>query len=964
MTNIQSLKQKIGVDATALQNTASNPAHNVWVGASAGTGKTKVLTDRVLRLLLPTTGENDGTDPSKILCITFTKAGASEMITRVMSVLSHWAVCDENILNDALEKLLGGTPSSKQHDKARRLFAQVVDMPEGLKITTIHAFCQSILGRFPLEAHLSPQFKLIEEGEAANLIHQARNALIQDIRAGQTSDDLRGAFYNLAGWKNGEEINKLIQSALRDREKIKSLKNSKDALNQYLGLSPDDTYERVLSDFFGNDFPQETIQKLALALSHGAVKNQGKSKFLSAFLKLSITEKIGQFNAYKSAFLKDKDQFYADSHVSNSAKAFDEYAPQIFTDEAIRVKNISEKIKSILIAQSTQSLLFIARDIIARYEHLKSLQSALDYDDLINATRDLLCSKTQNGLSMTDWILFKLDGGIDHILVDEAQDTSREQWDIILKLSEEFFTGLGARDADKVNRTIFIVGDEKQSIYRFNGADPKSFARVKSEIQTRVTHAQKSFQDVPMNTSFRSVRAILDTVDAIFNHDDVRGAIAENVQHTAYRQGQSGRVEIWPPYQTPPLPARQPWKMPTEIQPSFDAKAALANRIADQIATWITNGELLTAHNRPIAAGDIMILVRRRNAFVDHLIRALKSKNIPVSGVDRMVVSSQIAVQDILAILNFALMPDDDLTLATILKSPFIGWDDRTLEEYAFPREKTLWEEIKSRAPDTITAWLSTLIETLNNGSVFEAANTILIQKTPNNNKTGWQAILSRLGIDAIDAVEEFLSQAQDYDFQNPSLGLQGFLHAMHNDKRALKREMATTSSMVKIMTVHASKGLQAPIVFLPDTCAMPKPAGASNNGFIWHDDETPLWVKSSDDVNEAYKSKSDAITAEDRDEYYRLLYVAMTRAEDLLIIGGYLSARVKSAPKGCWYDVIENALPSLSMTKNDWDFDETLVLENVKQSIETLPEKYKLVLMLYLYEGYDHNEVSEILNI
>lgn len=928
-------RDTIGAYATELQETASNPSINVWVGASAGTGKTKVLTDRVLRLLLPIEGEHDGTPPHKILCITYTKAGASEMVARIMDTLSTWATCDNTTLDAKLTSLLGHEPSLRQRDKARKLFAEIVDLPEGLKINTIHAFCQSVLGRFPIEANVSPHVSVIDDGESMRLIHQARNDLMIDIRQGKTTPDIEDAFMRLAKWKNGDEINGLIQSILKDREKIKSMKNPTDAVYRTLGISVTTTRDSVISDFFTPPaFHDASLRALATALSHGATGNKNKSGDLLRFLNLSLTEQVTQFDDYANLFLTGKGEPYAESHITKGAREFDPQSPNIFQAEASRVQGTYSTLKAIGVAQSTLALLTLARDLITRYETLKTSHNFLDYDDLIYKTRDLFLGKTPNGDLMRPWVLYKMDGGIDHILVDEAQDTNPAQWDIVWEIAHEFFAGEGTRDDVLTTRTIFVVGDEKQSIYRFQGADPKSYLIMRSRFTNLIADANKNHEDVPMATSFRSTSAVLDCVDAVFNQDALFNTITpsdEPLKHVAYRQGESGQVELWPVYKTPKAETREPWTLPIMEREAYDSKSALAKRIADQIDQWISNNEILTAHNRPIEAGDIMILVRSRNIFVDHLIRALKSKNIPVSGVDRMIVADQIAVQDILATLKFGLMPDDDLSLAATLKSPFIGWDDATLEDYAYPRQNTLWEEIKSRGPTPIVTWLSNIIAEATSWSAFDGVNAILNTPTPNQGYTGWKAIASRLGHESIDPIEELIGQAQNYDMQHPALGLQGFITAMQGDKRSIKREMENTAGQVRIMTVHASKGLQAPIVFLPDTCAMPKPAGESNKGFVWNNDGTPLWIPSSDDADDTYNAIKAELRAEDLREYYRLLYVAMTRAEDRLIISGFVGQRSDKIPEGCWYDVIENALMGMPMAPSDWQGDDAYVNAEAK---------------------------------
>lgn len=951
-SDIETTKTRIGEAATALQDAAADPAHNVWVGASAGTGKTKVLTERVLRLLLPTPGRDTGTPPEKILCITFTKAGASEMIARIMKTLSVWSVCDADQLDQKLTALLGQPPSLKQMDKARHLFAEIVDLPEGLKITTIHAFCQSVLGRFPLEAGLSPHFTVIEDGEAASLIRQARNDLIAAIRNKTASPALSEAFSRLAKWKNGEQINELIRAILSDRIKIKRLdtrmnnRRIEKAVCDILSITPDDTRETVIAAFFSKDrLPQNKLLQLVTALDHGSPTNKTKGASIKAFLARPLDEKINLYNSYARLFLKSDGDLYAAKEIGKDAQAHDPQAIDIFFDEARRIQICNNTLKSLAIKDSTLTLLIVAGDIIDRYETLKARQNALDYDDLILRTRDLLISQTQGGHPMVDWVLYKLDGGIDHILVDEAQDTNPAQWEILLKLSEEFFAGIGTRDDIPTRRTLFVVGDEKQSIFRFQGAEPQSFDHVRSVLKSRIESAQAAFVDVPMNTSFRSVSAILDLVDAIFNQDELKGMITRNpatsVKHAAYRQGQAGRIDIWPVYRTPKSETREPWQMPIEIRQGYNAQAALAERIAETVAGWIGR-ETLPAQNRTMTAGDVMILVRRRNALVDHLIRALKTRNIPVSGVDRMVVSDQIAVQDILAALSFSMMPEDDLTLATLLRSPFVGMDDRTLEDMAYTRTGSLWTAIRERGASDITQWLHHLIDHVSILPVFDAINTLLITACPHRGETGWQALISRLGNEAIDPIEELLNVAQNYDIRHAASGIQGFLNLMQSDKRELKREMDSGEGMVRIMTVHASKGLQAPVVILPDTCAMPSPPAQSKNGFVWTDDGIPLWINNADDVNDVYAALRDNIKAEDYAEYCRLLYVALTRAEDRLVICGYLPQNRKDPAKGCWYDLIARGFDAVSddlKTRAVWEYDISYCLDGAQSHSYETPQ-------------------------
>lgn len=923
----------IGRQATALQDTASDPQKNVWVGASAGTGKTKVLTERVLRLLLPAAG-HVATEPDKILCITYTKAGASEMIGRIMGILSDWAVCDGDKLNEKLTKLLGEAPSIHQIDRARRLFALVIDTPGGLKVTTIHAFCQSVLGRFPIEAGLSPQFQVIEEGEAAALVKQARDGLIADIRAGRTDDGLAQAFYRLSQWKNGDQINKIIKSVLSEREELQHYRQISQGLEpairhiyDRLGVTYGQTQEDIIGTYMSPDnFPLDTIKELAKAFEYGSPTNQTTSVELYNFCAATPAERTDRFQAYCKIYLTDKGELRnSDRAVSKGARAFNPAALDIFMDEGTRILRCLDALKSLTIAVATESLLRVGYDLIDRYTALKNQRNALDYDDLIYRTRDLLTHQTVNGRDMTDWVLYKLDGGIDHVLVDEAQDTSPAQWEIILQIINEFFDGHSARD--NAHRTIFVVGDDKQSIFSFQGADPANFETVRQRIAQKITDGGMAWEEVPMATSFRSVDAVLVLTDAVFAPEDIRRYIVQNpahiVKHTAFLQGHAGRIDIWPLYKTPKKDAPQPWEMPVEVKQAYDAQAALAARIAAQIKKWIDNGEILPSKNRPINAGDVMILVRRRNALVEHLVRAMKDLNIPVSGVDRMVITDQIAVQDMLAVLNFALMPDDDLSLACVLKSPFIGWDDDTLFAYAHGRTSSLWQAVKDRAPEGVTDWLRARLENAAGVSAFDAVSAVLNHITPNNGKNGWQAVLSRLGQDALDPLQELLNLCLNYDRQNPAKGVQGFLHKMQGDSRDIKRELDDAQNQVRIMTVHASKGLESPIVILPDTTAIAK-SHTSEDGLIWAGEDFPLWSPSAADENEAYSTLREKLKDNDYAEYCRLLYVALTRAEDRIIVCGTI--HTNEVNEKSWYGLFKNGFNRLDETlrrETAWAYDE-----------------------------------------
>ena len=913
--------------ASSLQNRASDPRANIWVNASAGTGKTKVLTDRVLRLLLPEADGTGNTPPQNILCITFTKAGAAEMITRVMGVLSQWSVCADQDLYVSLENLLGQNPSLKQVTAARQLFATVVDLPGGLNITTIHAFCQSILGRFTMESGLSPNFKLIEGAELDAMTSRIFREFIEDFLAQKLDLNIAEAFSFLVSEKNTQQIYEILASIFSTRHRLLEQGFDKNAVRDHLGLKNGDNEDHFFDLFFGEDgFPTAKICDLAAAFDQGASKNQEQASLLRSMC-MSFDKRRTYLEPYMNIFFKSDDDPRKDSAVSKGAREANENALKIFIDEQNRLMTYRDRVAACRLNRSTGYLLDIARAVIDRYEEYKKRLNVIDYDDLIVLTKNLFSG------SQRDWVLFKLDFKIDHILVDEAQDTSPEQWDIILTLADEFFSGYTHRNTN-IARTLFVVGDTKQSIYSFQGADARVYNKVRDHLDDLINGAQASFHNIPMNTSFRSVFAVLSLVDRVFDTDEMRYALTQNshdtVTHTVSRLDAYGRVELWPPYVPPKGDDPPPWALPTEVMETDDATSALADRIALTIKGWIADGRWLERHTRPVCAGDVMILVRRRNAMVEHLIRALKKHAVPVSGADRLVIADYIAVEDILAAMRFACLPQDDLALACLLKSPLVGWDDMRLESYAVNRgHMSLWEAIRNNADQHTVSWLSNLIHVMRGKRAFEAVDYLLNAPCLNAGLTGWQAFYARLGMDSIDPLDELLSYAIQYDRNEPDGGVQGFVTMMANNTSDIKREFESAENHVRIMTVHASKGLQAPIVICPDATSVPTYKLNSDKGFVFDGEGVPLWPTSSVEHCEIIQSYKAYESQKAYEEYCRLLYVAMTRAEDHLVLCGVLNKNQKQPSDESWYGLVRAAMVNSGAEEQPWGYDQTFLSDD-----------------------------------
>lgn len=906
--------------AAIVQAHAAHPQRSVWVGASAGTGKTKVLIDRVLRLMLPRV-EADGivapaTAPARILCLTFTKTAAAEMSNRIYAELGKWSVMEDDALARALEDLMGQPPVPGVVAAARRLFAQVLDAPGGLKIMTIHSFCQSVLKRFPIEAGLAPHFALLDDLTAQELLTACLHRL---IAAARTGDDgaLALAFRRLSLRLSAEEMTDTLQKMMAGRARLTRLlarhgdagrgaARTVDAVYARLGLARDVTQEsllRALAEVPPAD--EQGLRRLLRAvLDAGTGAEKERAAALQAFLERTGAARLEVLDAYKAYFLTDKDKIRARLVVKDVATALPD-ALEIATREAERLSGILERLAAVRLAEGTGALLTVAADMLGRYESAKAARDALDFDDLILRTSALL-----SGAGNAQWVLYKLDEGVDHILVDEAQDTSPAQWDVVAALAGEFFTGQGARD--DVTRTLFVVGDEKQSIFSFQGADPAAFHRMKAHFAQQAEAVQDDFA-IDLEYSFRSTASVLALVDGVFNRAEAKSGVvfdvARDVVHLPFRAGDAGHVELWPLVEAQTPAPRAGWEPPVTAGSVDNAQARLAQHIAQTIRGWLDRKDMLAAKGRPVRAGDVLILVQSRGELVERLMRALKSLDIPVAGADRMKLRQEIAIMDLLAAARFGLQPRDDLTLAALLKSPLAGMSEDALFDLCHARAgKTLWTHLHDVRPDLV-AWLQPLVATAARATPYEFFAALLAMPCPGDDISGRRAFYGRLGRDVADALDEFLNACLGYE-QSHVPSIEMFVDWFQRNESDIKREQdAAGADQVRIMTVHASKGLQAPIVFLPDTA---KVMHAHNRGrirLLWPQDDSDdvvLWAASSADETALYKQRYQTVEDRQYDEYRRLLYVALTRAEDRLYICGYKGRKEPS--EKCWYNLVAPA--------------------------------------------------------
>ncbi|MEE3000291.1 MAG: double-strand break repair helicase AddA [Pseudomonadota bacterium] len=901
-------------DPDQRQRLAADPLASVWVSASAGTGKTKVLTDRVLSLLVT------GIRPQRILCLTFTRAAAAEMESRISDRLGQWTMAEDAVLRKELVNLLGFSIQDDLVQRARQLFAEVLDTPGGMNIQTIHAFCQSLLGRFPLEAGVSPHFSLMEERDAEEMLLSAREELFNRARSG-IDNRLANALENVTAHIHEAQFPDLLAELTYARGRLRRLVSCFGDVasvitntQKILKVLPDETPRSVIENACKNENLNETgLRSAILALSKGSKKDVVRGQEIQSWLDQPLIreDRFFDYAGIFLAYLNEPNFSIRKTLITKAAQKISPGVVDILLAEGIRLQRIILHWRSVSIFKSTSSLLILWEALLDNYQIQKNDKALIDYDDLILMAGELL-----NREGIAPWVLFKLDGGIDHVLVDEAQDTSPAQWRVIKALVEEFFVGLSTH---KTIRTIFVVGDVKQSIYSFQGADPITFGRMQLFFSNCVEHAEQSWRPIDLNVSFRSTEAILSAVDAVFASPDISDGVKFDgnvVRHGVWRTDEGGLVELWPPVEPRASDPPKSWKPPVERIRDDAPQTRLARLIAGRIAKILQDEEVLESKGRPIQPGDIMILVRRRTGFVEDMIRSLKELNIGVAGIDRMVLTEQLAVMDLIAFGQFLLLPEDDLTLANLLRSPLIGLTEEQLYKLAYQRKGSLWESLaKNRKLD------SKLLEAHEELSYFMGRADLIppfeLFGELLGARNGRKKLVSRLGPDALDPISEFLNLALVFE-RSHAPSLEGFLHWIAAGAVEIKRDLEQApQDSVRVMTVHAAKGLQAPIVFLPDTMQVPQKGPM----LLWPrdsegQDQAVLWAPRRGFYEEVCQGEYEVICRDRDQEYKRLLYVAMTRAEDRLYICGWKTKN--KPPEHCWYNLIQSSLSEIACEYTD----------------------------------------------
>ena len=876
--------------ADAQQREASDPRVSAFVAASAGSGKTKLLTDRLLRLMLA------GTAPDKILCLTYTKAAAAEMTIRLNKRLGDWVVMDRPGLERALREL-DVRVNEANLALARKLFADVLDLPGGMRIETIHAFCQSLLRRFPLEAGLSPHFEVADEVQEGRRLREAREDVL--ARPGHEA-----AIYALAGETNEPDFAALTQKFV---QMPAGLLHGRDAAEiagmQRAALGAGEESEAALRAQ-AVVLPREVPLRAGLRLlaERGNKSGQAWAHEALDWLAQPPAARAANWDGWLAVHFIDKGKGAPNKLHNFFGKGLAAEEPGIRLEiaaECTRIEAAQEQIRAARLAALNASLVELLAPIVKNDAAHKQLAAQLSYGDLVRHTEALF---EDPGAT---WILYKLDGGIEHLLLDEVQDTAPAQWEIAAKIADEFFAGAGARES---GRTIFAVGDAKQSIFSFQGADLESFEAYQAKFREKVNAAGQRWVDGKLSVSFRSTAPVLALVDAVFATGPARAGVCRGtdvLKHEVSRAGQAGWVELWPVSEAAPAAELTPWAVPEDYEGADSPRALLARQIAIDIKKRLDAGEILQSRGRAVRPGDFLILVRRRDALVSAITRECKARGVPVAGLDRMVLTAQLAVSDLLALCDALLLGDDDLAFAQYLASPLGGLSDESLMALAMGRgRRSLLAALYARHGERADwAAAKAFFEALRAKVDFLSPFALLSEAL--GPLGGRSRILRRLGPEAAEPVDEFLTEALKFTQSEPE-ALQMFVHQLRQAGAQIKREAESGGDVVRIMTVHGAKGLQAPIVILPDTTALP--TGAQKETLFWlpvpgEDARVPVFCpRTALRAAAVAAAAADAATAEAQ-EYNRLLYVALTRAEDGLIICG--AKGKNNVPEASWYTLV-----------------------------------------------------------
>ena len=889
------------------QALASDPMVHAALSASAGTGKTQVLTARVLRLLLK------GARPESILCLTFTKAAAAEMANRIGARLAAWVRLKDSELASDLDHL-GESTDPRTRERARQLFAKVLDCPGGLKIQTIHSFAQSLLAAFPAEAGIVPGFQPIEGRAEQELVRRTLADLMAEAESAGDEALIRDVQCLSRRLGEGGAV-EYLQACARRPEALKALgrrEQVEPAIRALMQLPEESVDDYIVHRCGDQGFDCDLLRAVADANRRwGAQTGLGHANAIDEWLQLTPIERAASLSELRKVVLTDKGTLRVSAGQSKAEPHYESQAGRlaVLIGDLLRIQNGAR------LANDMAAGLRAGQAFARAYAHAKRAAGVADFNDLIDWTRRLLATP-----GMGDWVRYKLDRQVDHVLVDEAQDTNAAQWEIIERLVDELFSG--SSETERRTRTLFMVGDFKQAIYGFQGTDPERFHEAREMFRCRAQElsqdeAAAEFRDLSIAASFRSAQPVLDVVDAVIESVGPEAlALKERPQpHRAHHRERPGTVELWEPFAVE--------DSADESDEGEERWVSLRDRhyadvLAERIRLMIEEAPVLASTGRGLTPGDVLVLVRSRGELASLVVARLFSAGVPVAGVDRLHLHEPLAVRDLLSAVRFAVQPNDDLSLACLLVSPLIGWDQERLRDLAYGRPGSLWRELRRRAGDNDSfRWAHDTLAELLRIADFTTPSRFL-ETILTGPMQGRRRLYSRLGMAARDAVDELMNSAMEFE-RNETASLDRFLSWFSRGTVDVQRDFGQPANEVRVMTVHGAKGLEAPVVILADSTAdsarlgrIPLTVDIEVEGA----GVAPLLRPKKDERCPPFEEKILAEEKRDLEEHMRLLYVALTRAADRLIVSGVRPKEKKDGsdprPANCWHRIVEQAMAAM----------------------------------------------------
>ncbi|MFO7592745.1 MAG: UvrD-helicase domain-containing protein [Pseudomonadota bacterium] len=907
------------------QPTPISPQLNATVMASAGTGKTYLLINRLVRLLL------SGAKPDAILAITFTRKAAAEMQSRLSERLLSLASVSDAELTRCLEDM-DVSPDKTTLANARQLFETLLQNRYQVRTTTFHAFCQEILRRFPFEADVPPGFELLESG--GEQLQGAHDALLTEA-GNRPEGDLASALQHLLDYCGSlHNLQRALDSFIAHRgdwwayteTAHDPVRFASERLQQQLGINPE---EDPLESFF-NQSRMETLAEFADLLRKHPTKGNNTALDSIATARLPDLSVAQRFEACRDAFLTKQGAPRARKASQTQAKKMGVDGEERFlTLHAELSQAILDTLERLTAHRTWHACIawYVAgARLLHHYQTFKREQRVLDFNDLEWRTYRLL-NHSENAL----WVQYKLDQRINHLLVDEFQDTNPTQWRLLLPLLQE----MAATQGDSL-RSVFLVGDSKQSIYRFRRAEPRLFHAAHSWLDEHLD--ARAF---PLHISWRSASAIMQCVNRVFgNGGPLDGQLRDFCPHDTHHRKLWGEVRLLPLIEVQEaaqdeteegvvLPLRNPLEQPREIAPD-DRYRREGRQIADAISRLIESGSVIgDAENaKPIAYGDIMILVRNRT-HISYYEQALRDARIPYIGAERGTLLQSLEVSDMVALLEVLHTPYNNLSLATVLRSPLFACTDEDLMRLAQAGSGDWYRRLQAvaatmNAGDTLAIAATTLQRwrTLTGHiPIHDLLDRIFNE---GNVLERYQAALpSHLANSAVANLTRFLELALEVDSgRYPSLGhflarLEGMRES--SDEAPDEAPVSGTNSRVRLLTIHASKGLEAPVVILADTAQNSGGDKAYRTLLDWPPEsprpESFLLVGKQEQQPGMVRNRLEQEQQEQQRESANLLYVALTRARQLLFISGVSPTRGDNLG---WYGVLRQALDPEEKTVAD----------------------------------------------